>query len=64
VSHTVFSCAERAKVTGEESIGLGISDEEAAVSVAFLKHRRDNLRTIIDANRAEFSQIKTWSLFP
>jgi hypothetical protein len=43
---------------------LGATAAEAAAASGFLKHRVMNLRHIIEHNRAEFSAINQWSLFP
>ncbi len=40
----------------------GLTPQETAAVVGFLKHRRDNLREIINNHRDEFSAITTWSL--
>ena len=40
----------------------GLSAREMNAGIAFLKHRRDNLPTIINTNRAEFTGIQAWSL--
>ncbi len=43
-------------------VGLGITDTEAKAGVDFLKHRRDDLRRIIETGKAEFRGISQWSL--
>jgi hypothetical protein len=40
----------------------GLTSLEVNTAVGFLKHRRDNLRSIISGHRAEFSAIQAWSL--
>jgi hypothetical protein len=40
----------------------GVSADEAGKAAVFLKHRRANMRRIIDDNQAEFRGIKTWRL--
>ena len=43
---------------------LGTTHAEAVAAADFLKHRRRNLRAIIESNRGAFTAIKQWSLFP
>ena len=42
----------------------GATFQEVQAAAGFLKHRRDNLRNIIETHRAEFTAITTWSLLP
>ncbi|MBN1458583.1 MAG: hypothetical protein JXA57_03545 [Armatimonadetes bacterium] len=44
--------------------GLGMTDAEATGACDFLKHRRTNLRAIINAHRDEFRGINQWELLP
>lgn len=46
-----------------DAVGLGITGGEADMAIAFLKHRRDNLRSIMETNRREFRGITQGSLF-
>jgi hypothetical protein len=45
-----------------DAVGVGITSAEADGAMDFLKHRRDNLRLILDSNRLEFRGIAQWSL--
>lgn len=45
----------------KEAVGLGIDDIEANEVYNFLTHRRDNIRDIIEANKAEFTSITEWN---
>lgn len=44
-------------------VGLGITADEANAAVEFIKHRRDCLKKLIEANRHEFRNVQQWSLF-
>ena len=45
------------------AVELGLTAPEASAAKAFLKHRRDSLRTIVRAHKAEFKAITTWRLW-
>jgi hypothetical protein len=45
-------------------VGLGITAAEADAAIEFLKHRRDNVRGIVNNHRAEFRGITQWNLIP
>lgn len=45
-----------------EASAYGLSSEESSQVVAFLRHRRDHIKEIIEANKAEFAGITQWSL--
>ena len=49
--------------SGTAARRLGASSEESDKAIAFLKHRRSSLPSIIDRHRAEFSAMMSWSLF-
>ncbi|HEY1068704.1 MAG TPA: hypothetical protein VGE52_21455 [Pirellulales bacterium] len=44
------------------AIGRGATPAEADAAIEFLKHRRNSLRQIIEANRQEFRAIQQWEL--
>jgi hypothetical protein len=46
-----------------EVVGLGCTDTEARAAAAFLKYRCQQLDSIVGANRAEFTGIRSWRLF-
>jgi hypothetical protein len=46
----------------DSPVGMGIEGSDAHEAAAFLKHRRDNLKRIILADRSEFGAIQNWSL--
>jgi hypothetical protein len=43
---------------------FGLTTQEMNAAIQFLKTRRNNLDTIIQNNRAEFTAIQNWSLLP
>jgi hypothetical protein len=43
---------------------FGNTQRETKAAIGFLKRRRDNLRSIVEAHRGEFHSIQQWSLFP
>lgn len=45
------------------AVELGLTFVEAQCAVDFLSYRRDHLDEIINANRTDFTGIKTWSIF-
>jgi hypothetical protein len=45
-----------------DAMPYGATLQEAQAAAGFLKHRRDNLRNIINHHRAEFTAITTWNL--
>jgi hypothetical protein len=42
----------------------GATADEIDAAIAFLIHRRNDMKTIVRLHQAEFTAIKTWSLFP
>jgi hypothetical protein len=42
---------------------LGCKPDEAKAAAEFLKYRRTNIESIVLANKAEFTKIKSWRLF-
>lgn len=46
-----------------QSVGFGVTQQEADFAIEFLKHRRTNIRAIINANKSEFVSVASWGLF-
>ncbi|MCT0201234.1 hypothetical protein KQ302_11000 [Synechococcus sp. CS-602] len=46
----------------EDAKPYGLTAQEVAAAIDFLKARRDNMKDIISNNQAEFSAIQAWRL--
>ena len=45
-----------------DALPYGMSAAEGDAAAGFLKGRRDNIRKLVNDNRAEFTAITQWSL--